>query len=155
MTTPAYPLINGQRHAWSSAIIKLDNVPVLALKSLNYNDNLEPSAVRGTHPQPLGFTQGEYTAESDGEGILQEINNLLKQLGNGFGETVFDVVASYSARQLDTIVDSFQVRIKKIEASQSQGPDALTRKLTFQVMGVIKWDGLTMLSNPLAGSPAA
>ncbi len=155
MTTPiSYPLVNGQRHSFASIELKIDGQVYIGFKSLNYTWTLEPTAIYGNHPDPIGETVGQAKYEGDMELWLAEWNQLQKQLGpSGFALRKFDIVVTYSENGFDTLQDELLgCRIKSVEASQSSGPDGLSRKCSLYI-GKILIDSDDQLAIPLQGTP--
>ncbi len=154
-----YPLVNGVRHEWSSIEIKLDGQVYVGVKSISYDDKLEPTAVRGTHPKKIGRTRGVYDANGSIELYLAEATIFRRALaakvgGNGYKEVAFDIVVSYGENDFDTITDEIiGCRIKSDAGGGSQGPDALVTKWDLDVMDIL-WDGISSLiqTNPGEGA---
>jgi hypothetical protein len=145
-----YPFINGVRHEWSSVEIKLKGQIYVGIKSISYSDKLEPTKLRGTHPQAIGRTRGEYDCEASIEMYLAEANELRKALGAGYKEIAFDIVVAYSEDGLESITDEIiGCRIKSEDGGGSQGPDALVKKFDLDVM-LVRWNGLDSLKSPLS-----
>lgn len=150
MAAIPYPLINGQRHSWSSAEIRVAGNIVLGVTEINYSPTLEPAVVRGAGALPIGHTLGQAEYEGDVTLLLEEFNALTLALGDAWMTKPFDVVVSYdeSGSGLSTIVDTLGgCRITKVEASASaDSTDPLTRKLTLKY--------LTILLNGVSPMPA-
>lgn len=145
----ALPLLNGVRHEWSSAEFRLKNRIVVGIKEFNYNDKLEPTKVYGTASEPIGRTRGVYLAEGSCTMYVAELYAFLAVLGPGFKEVNFDGVAAYSDANIPTITDRVVgIRIKSIDASQSQGADPLVRKLDLDIMKIL-WNGLDSMKRPI------
>jgi hypothetical protein len=146
MADPKYPLVNETLHEWSSVEIKFEG--------RKYDEGLDPQKQYGTSVDPIGRTRGPRDANGDIELYLEEYQRLMADMGAGFYEQTMQITVSYSEDGLSTIVDQLvDVRIKKINVSQSQGADALTRKLDLSVMKVL-WNGLDGVKNPLTGASA-
>lgn len=150
MAAIPYPLINGQRHSWSSIEIRLNGNIVLGLTEINYSPTLEPGVVRGAGALPIGHTLGNAEYEGDFTILLDEFNALTTALGAAWMTKPFDIVVSYdeSASGLSTIVDTLGgCRITKVEAGASaDSTDPITRKCT------VKY--LTLLLNGVSPMPA-
>ncbi len=141
-----YPLINGVRHAFSSIELRVNGSIILGFTEINYSPKLDPGIVRAAGALPVGMTLGNMEYEGDFTLLLQEFNNMLVQLGDGFMTVPFDIVVAYDASLggvqsggLDVIVDTLEgCRISSVEATASSGStDALTRKCTVKPLNVL------------------
>jgi len=152
MPTPVqYPLVNGVYHAFASVEIKWNGVIYVGVKSINYDQQLVPTKVRGAHAEAIGRTRGDLDANGDFELYLQQANQLITDLGAGYMEKVLGTTVTYSENGLDTITDELvSIRIQQISDGHSQGTDALTKKFTLNIMKVLH-NGLEPLLNPLGG----
>ena len=152
MTTPVqYPFVNGVYHAFASVEFKWNGVIYVGIKAINYDMQLVPTKVRGAHSEAIGRTRGDLDANGDVEFYLQQANQLINDLGNGYMERVLQATATYSENGLDTITDELiGIRIQQISDGHSQGVDALTKKFTLNIMKV-KHNGFDPLLNPLSG----
>jgi hypothetical protein len=154
MPTPIqYPLVNGIRHSFASIEAKLDGQLYIGFKSINYEAALEPGVIKGTHPDPLGDTLGDATYSADFEMWLAEWNLFQAALGNGYMVRRFQITVTYVTAGFDTIVDLINlVRIKKVAAANTQGPEGLSRKVDLYT-GKVLLNGIDNLAIPLQGIP--
>lgn len=145
------PIINGHTPDWSSCEWKFNGKIYTRFKSMNYSDNIETVMPRGNNPEPDSETRGEYKAEADAEIYIDEFKRIKRDLGPGWREKRFLVTCSYRDGEEPMETDELiGVRILGVAASQSQGTDALTRKLTLSLFKV-RWGGVENLLNPLTG----
>ena len=155
----ALPLINGNRHSAASVEIKVANINIIGVKSVDYSRKRSRTQVRGFHPDPLGQTLGENEYDASIEIYLAEFNQLqaaLQQLngGKGYGNSVFDVIVTYGENGFDTITDTIRgCNIDSTEAGVSQGPEGLTRKIDLMPLKIF-FNQLDDLAAPLVGLPA-
>ena len=146
------PLINGRRLSHASLEAKLDGNLYTGFKSLNFDDELAPGRVGGTHPVQEGHTIGAYSAGSNFEMLKQHMKPLRAALaakasdGLSYGTVLFDIFASYQEDGDVHTVELRQVRIQKIEDGSSQGPDGLTEKVTLFLTQPILRDGLPIIA---------
>jgi len=154
VTTPiSYPLINGVRHSFASIELKCNGQIFIGFKSINYSRTRNRGLVRGNHPDPLGKTRGENEYSADAEFYLAEWNLFQAQLGDGYGDVFFQVLSTYSENGFDTIQDVINgCTVDSLEASQSQGPDPLVRKMDLKPLKVL-FNGVDDLLTPLVGVP--
>lgn len=142
-----YPLINGVRHSYSSVETRVNGIIILGCTEVNYTPTLDPAVVRAAGALPIGLTLGNMEYEGDITLLLQEFNNLIVQLGDGFMTVPFDIIVNYdpglggvtTGQGLEVITDTLQgCRITKVEASQSSGStDAIVRKCTLKPTAVL------------------
>lgn len=135
-----YPLINGVAHDWSSVEIDLgeDAGIFTGVTELTYSDNLEPGQAMGTSAQKLARTRGEYSAEGSLSMLLQDSVEFIAALGQGYKEKVFNVTVMYSEPSSgDVITDKLiGCRIGSTEGGGSQGPDALTKTFSLDILRI-------------------
>lgn len=145
-----YPLINGHRYSYASIEADINGKKFYGHKEISYNQELEPGEVRGAHSQLLGRTKGDLKAEASLTTYLEEWQELLEALGDGYMETPFDIIVSYAEEGRPTVTDKLRgCRIKRVEESHSQGTDALTVKLDLHVLW-IEFDGRKPLNRMLS-----
>lgn len=133
---PAFPLINGVRHSWTSVEIKIGGAVIGGVTEINYAPKLDPSKARGAGPLIAGLTTGlaDYTA--DVTLLLAEYNEVQTMLGPAFMTAFFDIETSYSdegytGSGMPIITDWMKVRISEVTSATSNGSaDAIVRKCT-------------------------
>lgn len=158
-TSIQYPLINGVRHSFASIEFKLWTPSgagqiYVGFKSINYSRKRTRSQPRGAHPDPLGKTRGDNDYAADCELYLAEWNLFQATLGKGYGDIAGQVIVTYGENQFDVITDTLNgCNIDSTEASQSQGPDALVRKVDLGPTKIL-FNGLDDLAVPLAAPPS-
>jgi hypothetical protein len=109
--------------------------------------------VRGTAMQPLGMTQGRYTANGDFDMYLDAAMLLITSLGPNWRSTPIFATISY-ATPLNPIlpftIDEIPgFYIGEVDASQSEGEEPLSRKFTMHIPGQILWGLLPSIIEPL------
>lgn len=142
------PNVNGVYWAFADITAMCGPGQFYGFKSINYTDKLARNYVRGTNRMPLGFTSGQYEAGGDFELYLPQadafIQFLLAQgVGRGYMQVPFQFVVSYAAAPegapLPAITDELTgCVITDVEASQSEGLDALVRKFTFMSLSLTR-----------------
>jgi hypothetical protein len=147
-----YPLINGQYFDYTHIETKFNGSIFIAYKSISHNKKLEPTAVYGADPMPLGFTRGTAEFEGSVEMYLAQYKLLIAKLGQGYMEKSFDIVINYAATGMPTSTDELLgCRIKGEDNSHSQGTDPLMTKFDLAILR-IKTNGLDVVSTPLTGA---
>jgi hypothetical protein len=144
-------LINGHRWDFASVTLRV-NVPtptILTLvASINYEDALTPTALRGTSAMKLGRTRGQYEANGSMSIYAEEFRVLMRALaamppaGGGFMEKSFEIGISYGEEFSVPANDELQgVRIVRVNNQNQQGGDPLYIDVDLDIMSVLR-DGL-------------
>jgi hypothetical protein len=139
----SYPLINGHRYSWTSveAGIGPSGTIVRGLVSADYGDELTPGKLRGTGPNVIGRTRGEYDGDAEFEMYRLEWENLKAQLGSptkGFGETAFPVTFQYAEDGQPVVTDTLEgCRITKVRTGGQEGSDPTKVKLTIDLTRIL------------------
>lgn len=141
MPTPPYPLVNGFRFDWSSAVVKFGGALFYGVKSITYKHSVDPGKVRGNRAQVVGVTRGEYNAEGSVELYKSEYDELTTALamkGRGFFGQFFETSVSYSeAPDMPVITDLLHgCRLISAENSHSEGSDALVVRCDLLIMSI-------------------
>jgi hypothetical protein len=137
-----YPLIRGFRHGFASITLKfqLDGGKTVQMfcKSINYGRTRSRGLVRGNHPDPIAKTRGENEYKASVEMALAEYRLLIAEIGAGYGDKVFDTIVTYGETGFETVTDVIQgCTIDDDDASNSQGPDPLMRKLDLAPLKIL------------------
>lgn len=141
-----YPDINGKRYSFASIEAKINGAKYLGFKSINYSDGIEPGIVKGTSPQPLGRTRGEYSASGDCEVYLEEAQAVIDALGEGWGEKPIQIVVQFA--EDGKAVQTHQlngVLLTKAEHSNAVGTDASSVKFTMSIISPILRNGKSII----------
>jgi len=152
------PLINGEAHSFARVELTV-NTPTgsrtfRGVKEITYDDKVERGAMRGTHPQKLGRTLGDYNPDNVSVTLYKhvwlELLPLLTQNDTvGFGETPFDIVIHFAPPGLPLSTDTIAgCLVVGLGSSHSQGSDALVQKLDLDPMYILH-DDQPMISNLL------
>ncbi len=152
------PLVNGTYFAYADIEFQIGAGIYLGLKSINYGNKLQRQFVRGTNREPLGQTSGQYEPTADFEIYLPQLQFLLQQLGPGYMQVSIPAITVSYGTDPETLpigvtTDIIQnARIVDIEASQSEGLDALVRKVTLMPQRILL-NGQSAVTVPLGGKP--
>lgn len=150
-----YPDINGHRYSFSSITFGAAGQPTRGVSSIDYGDELTPGKMRGTGPNVIGRTRGEYDADCEVEMYELEWENLKARLGNpfvGFGETAFPIVVMYADKFQPTITDTLEgCRVTKVRKSPSEGSDPVKVKISIDVNRILHND-VPMFTPPFTGA---
>ncbi len=156
-----FPFLRGVRHGFSSIECQFQlgggvagGAPTgkkirMFIKSANYDRTRSRGLVRGNHPDPVAKTRGENDYSCEVEIYLAELNQLLAEMGPGYGDKLFAIFFTYGENGFDTVTDEvLGCSIDATDCSNSQGPDPLLRKLDLKPLKV-KLAGLDDLETPL------
>lgn len=152
-----YPLIRGTRHGFSSItlIFALDDGKKIQMfcKSINYGRTRSRGMVRGNHPDPIAKTRGENEYKASVEIALAEYRLLVAEIGPGYGDKVFTTQVTYGESGFETVTDEILgCTIDDDDASNSQGPDPLMRKLDLAPLKILM-GGVDDLEVPMVSPP--
>lgn len=151
------PLVNGVYYSYADIEFQIGTGIYLGLKSINYEIKLQRQYVRGTNRNPLGQTSGQLDMTADFEIYLPQLQFLLQQLGPNYMQvSIPAIVVNYGSDPetlpLGIVTDTIQsARIIDIGASQSEGLDALVRKVSLLPQNILL-NGQTA-TTPLGGKP--
>ena len=137
-----YPLVRGFRHGFASITLKfqLDGGKTVQMfcKSINYGRTRSRGLVRGNHPDPIAKTRGENEYKASVEIALAEYRLLVAEIGPGYGDKIFDTIVTYGENGFETVTDEIHgCTIDDDDASNSQGPDPLMRKLDLAPLKIL------------------
>lgn len=145
--------INGIQLSWSSVKLKLDGTPYAGITAIEYADGIEAAHTygMGRDHAPRGMTAGKYTPEdfvitcyaSTAKAIRADLASKA-QPGRGYGSVRVPIILQYIEPDDAVVtVEALEARLVKNEASNEEGPDGLSEKLTFKVMRYVR-DGLSL-----------
>jgi hypothetical protein len=147
-----FPNILGAYYSYSNIELNVNGLQFAGVKTINYKDNLGRVKVRGTAMQPLGLTQGRYEANGDCEMYLDAFNLLINTLGPGWRQVPVFATITYGPNvglAIPFIIDEIPgFYIGEVDASQSEGEEALTRKFTMHIPGQILWGLMPSILEP-------
>jgi hypothetical protein len=137
-----YPLVRGVRHCFSSItlVFALDGGKKIQMfcKSINYGRTRSRGLLRGNHPDPIAKTRGENEYKCSVEMALAEYRLLIAEIGPGYGDKIFSTQVTYGEDGFETVTDEILgCTIDDDDASNSQGPDPLIRKLDLAPLKIL------------------
>jgi hypothetical protein len=150
-------LIRGFRHGFASItlVFALDSGKKIQMfcKSINYGRTRSRGLVRGNHPDPIAKTRGENEYKCSVEMALAEYRLLVAEIGPGYGDLFFDTLVTYGEDGFTTVTDTILgCTIDDDDASNSQGPDPLMRKLDLAPLKILM-AGVDDLEVPMVSPP--
>ncbi|MBX3204005.1 MAG: hypothetical protein KF764_02990 [Labilithrix sp.] len=143
--------LNGYAYSWASIIFKVNFVPYLGLKSIDFGDSIEEELIYGSNRAgiPIARTAGKYTPGDLTVGALngtaQTIMESLGLLGIGAiskPEVMCTLTLSEFGKP-DTTYTFNRCRMVAPKDSPSEGVEGLTTDLTFKPMWIER-NGLTL-----------
>lgn len=149
----SYPQVTGFRHGFASvnAVFKLPagDLEFRGFKSINYNRTRTRTKVMGNHVDPIAKTRGNNDYTCDAEVYVAEYMALIRQLGAGYGDIQFSIFVQLVEAGFENIQDEILgCTLDTTDASNSQGPDPLVRKIDFNPIKILL-DGIEDVSVPL------
>lgn len=151
-----YPLIRGFRHGFSSItlVFALTGKKVQVFcKSINYGRTRSRGLLEGNHPDPIAKTRGTNAYKASVEMALAEYRLLVSEIGPGYGDKQFDTLVTYGEDGFTTVTDSLlSCTLDDDDASNSQGPDPLMRKLDLAPLKILM-AGVDDLQFPMIPPP--
>ena len=141
------PLYNGYFHAWTKVEIVVNGKRYEGIKSLNHSATITKTKVRGTNQLPLGRTAGPADFTGDMEVYMSTSKAIVADLGDGFGNAIFDIDISYRAQPEDNLISDelIAATLTELGSGGQDGGDALTRKLKLDFMNA-KIDGFWVVA---------
>lgn len=108
-TPVPYALVTGARFSPVSVEIKWAfpglNIIMPGYKSITYSRKRSRVYAKGQNVDPLGVTRGTNTYAAAIEVHRPEFNNMVRQLGNGYGDIFFSLFNTYNETPLDVVTD--------------------------------------------------
>jgi len=147
---PVISAVNGNAYAFCN-IELWTPLPIAGIKAVNYKDSLGRKEVRGTLSVPIGTTRGNYTASGDIEFYLHAGVIAVTSIP-GWRQAQNTLVINYGPNDFGLITtDTIPVCFfTEYSADQSEGEDALTRKLGLMIPQQILWNGVPSIIEPFA-----
>lgn len=136
--------INGNRVSFVDVSMEADgnDIPIGALRSINWQGSLEPGIIEGNAVFSPGRTSGTYKGSADFEMLLAESddfeNNLTNNGNTGLLQTDFLMQVSYALTD-ESYVETVKLRGSRIKThgvSGTSGSDALYMKYELTVMRI-------------------
>jgi len=130
-----YPLINGRKYDHSSVEIQIGSTLFTGIESLEWTQTLEPGQVRGSRAEKLARTTGEHDAEGSFSLPLEDFAELIAELGDGYMQVPFNLVANYSDEGSNvTNVQLIGCRITEHTGGSETGGDPAMEEVSIDVM---------------------
>lgn len=142
-------MINGKRYAWEDISISAPEGTIIDITEINYSDKKEIDEIYGKGSNPVGYGQGNYSAEGKmkirREEHLRLTAALLQQGANSiYQHTPFPITVSYANNDQPIPITDTLRACKLIETSNGpkQGDKSVELELSFKILGGILWNGV-------------
>lgn len=139
------PLIKGRRYAYSSieiSILKPDGKSEIFIDvdEISYSDSLDIAFVPGTASTPVGWTEGQYTAEDTVLSLAKSSFNtgIVDGIGEGWLGANLEIVVKYSDVGEPLTTEVIVCRISKAEDSHTHGPEHLKTKMSCKTFYIVR-----------------
>jgi hypothetical protein len=143
-----YPQVNGFKTSFCSIEMKvMGGIQLPGIKSINYGEPLSSSTVYGSSAYPQGETRGQLKGAGSIE-VYQDqyysfINALTLNGARGFADGFVPITVTFAETGMITISDFLpKARIHSPDQSHSEGTEALTVKLTMNILMPIAYGGV-------------
>lgn len=147
-------VIDTEDHAYShlSIVVKVNEREFYGIKRMSYSHKLEPGTGRGNSAQVTIRTKGTYDAEAEIELYLEQAQELIDFLGDGYMERSFSITVGHQELNKPLLVDELRgCRIKESSKESDDGSsDPSTKKFPLSVFYLLE-NGKTPLLNMRQG----
>jgi len=123
----------GKMAGWNSATCNLFGRDLEGISELGYDDNVEVEAVKGAGQMPIGYADGDYTANCSMNLFAEEVSAILDSMPQGKRlsdavPTDFIVQYEYNGKIRTDILRNF--RITGLGKEIKQGDKVIGQKVT-------------------------
>jgi hypothetical protein len=141
--------VNSEFYTFAKAGFSFAGSKLIAFESVDYDDGIELEMQYGANMAPLGFSEGNYSANFKLSVTLEDFNTvILPQLtgsgdGTVYGHDPFDFSVNFAKRQQKNVTkdDIKGVRISKIGKKSATGDKKTLIELEGMALGGIWRDG--------------
>jgi hypothetical protein len=141
--------VNGEFYTFAKAGFSFAGSKLIAFESLEFDDGIELEMQYGANMAPLGYGEGNYSANFKLSVTLEDFNTvILPQLtsngdGTVYGHDPFDFAANFAKRQQKNVIkrDIKGVRISKISEKSATGDKKTLVDIEGMALGGIWRDG--------------
>ncbi|MCM0757347.1 hypothetical protein M7775_02035 [Sporomusa sphaeroides DSM 2875] len=139
--------INGKKYAWEDITINLPHGILIGVQDIEYGDKKEIEAVYGKGSNPVGYSEGNYSADGIKLTLLRDEYNKLNDYAKGQASAFyrlnpFPITVSYADEDEKTITDTLpSCKFTERKSSAKQGDKGLTVELSAICLDPIEYDG--------------
>jgi len=140
-------LINGKEYSWEDISVTLPHGELIGIQNIEYSDSKEVEPAYGKGSNPLGYGNGNYSAEGKLTLLKSEHDRFVgyakKQGKTLYGLAPFSISVSYANEDQPTVTDILKAcKITKVSRSSGQGDKEVKVEYELKILGGIAWDGL-------------
>lgn len=149
-------MINGKRYGWEDITVTLPYGIAIDIDSISYGDKKDTEAVYGKGSNPVGYSEGNYSAEGKMTLAKEEFDklNLYARMDGGsiYRIKPFTTSVSYANEDEPTTTDVLnKCKITAVSAEQKQGDKGIKREVSFIILEPIIWNAQD--ANPDSSDP--
>ncbi|WIW70609.1 hypothetical protein [Anaerosinus gibii] len=138
--------INGKAYSWEDITITLPHGVLIGIQDIEYSDKKETNAEYGKGSVPIGYSEGNYSAEVKFTLLLEEakkFNDAMKLYPAFYRHKPFPIVVSYANEDERTLTDVLpSVKITERKNSAKQGDKGIATEFSGIILDPIEYDGL-------------
>lgn len=140
-------MINGKKYSWEDISTVLPYGEMIDFENVEYSDGKEVEPTYGKGSNPVGYGEGNYSAEGKLTMLKTEYDKLTayaSKQGKGiYTLKPFPIVVSYANDDQATITDTLRsCKITKVSNSAGQGDKEIKVECEMKILGGILWNGV-------------
>ncbi len=140
-------MINGKKYSWEDITITLPHGVLIGVQAIDYGDKKDIEPVYGKGSNPIGYSEGNYSAEGSLT-LVRDEYNLLNDYAKGqspqgfYRMKPFPITVSYADEDGKVKTDTLpSCKFKERKNSSKQGDKGLAVELPFVILDPIEYDG--------------
>ena len=125
--------INGQAYDQSSVKFTANNLSLITVQDISTGSTLKPGSLKGASSERVARTKGEAEHDLSFSLGMEEADEYLNSLGDGYGETEHDIVITYRAKgSRERKIEILSARVTSAK-EDTKGTDAAMVKFEIDV----------------------
>lgn len=140
-------MINGKKYGWEDITVTFPQGVMVGISEIEYSDKKETEAIYGKGSNPVGYGEGNYSAEGKAKMTKEEFENFKVSLMATSGKalyrhTPFPIIVSYANDDQPTVTDTLPAcKITSMSNAPKQGDKTVDVEIQFVVLKPILWNG--------------
>jgi hypothetical protein len=139
-------MINGVQYAWEHVTITFPNGTMIGIQEIQYGDKKDGEEQYGKGSMPVGYGEGNYSAEGKAKMSREEFEKFTDALmttGKAiYKHKPFVIVVSYANEDQPTITDTLRsCKLVSNDTNPKQGDKSIDMEINFKILGGILWNG--------------
>lgn len=141
-------MINGKKYSWEDITITCPHGVMVNISEIEYSDKKETEGIYGKGTNPVGYGEGNYSAEGKvkmGRDEYELLKNTLF-LENGkaiYKHSPFPIVVSYANDDQATVTDVLpSCKLTSQSNGPKQGDKSVDVEMGFIILEPILWNGI-------------